>query len=344
MAISEEAWLANRAPLAPTRSICARSLSLPSRWPPTFANAAERLAVFTKNATNPNYTAFRLGADRAAAKFGASTYHRVPAKPDDAEQQIEMLESAIKDRPDAILLAVADDRMLGPTVQKINSAGIPYIAFVDRSPTGHAVTFVGSDDFAMGQATARYLAEKMGGKGNSSSLKGLRARRPVASASRDFVALSRAIQTSLCWPQCPDGTRSRMPSRRWRSSSANIQRSTRSSRPTTAWRSAFSTRSTPAGRKALVTGINGTIEAAQAIATGRLLASEDYSGFDMGCIASEAAIRILRGQKVPEEILLPVKMIDLANVDRWLVPVSSGPVPTGSRSWLPDHRNEACRR
>jgi ribose transport system substrate-binding protein len=294
---------------------------------PGLANAAERLAVFTKNATNPNYVAFRIGADRAAARLGATAYHRVPAKPDDAEQQIEMLESAIKDRPDAILLAVADDRVLGPTVQKINAAGIPYIAFVDRSPTGRAVTFIGSDDFAMGQATARYLAEKMGAKGKLVIIEGTEG----APTSRERVAGFR--RTLESYPnivvlasvsgryQKPDAVRA-------------MEKVLAQYPEIDAVLSANDSMAIgvldaldAAGRKALVTGINGTIEAAQAIASGRLLASEDYSGFDMGCIASEAALRSLRGQKVPEEILLPVKIIDRANVDRWLVPVEQRTCP-----------------
>lgn len=41
-----------------------------------------RIAVFTKNLTNPAYGAARLGADRAAATLGAQAIHYVPEKPD----------------------------------------------------------------------------------------------------------------------------------------------------------------------------------------------------------------------------------------------------------------------
>ena len=37
-----------------------------------------RIAVFTKNRTNPAYEAARLGADRTAARLGATTVHYVP--------------------------------------------------------------------------------------------------------------------------------------------------------------------------------------------------------------------------------------------------------------------------
>ena len=82
-----------------------------------------------------------------------------------------------------------------------------------------------------------------------------------------------------------------------------------------------------AGRRALVVGNNGTIEAAQAIGAGRVLASMDYDGFKMGAVAAMAALRHLAGQPVPREILLPAQVIDHANHAAWLVPIEDRPLP-----------------
>jgi ABC-type sugar transport system substrate-binding protein len=82
-----------------------------------------------------------------------------------------------------------------------------------------------------------------------------------------------------------------------------------------------------AGRSALVVGNNGTIEAAEQIATGRLLASMDYDGQRMGAAAAMAALRHLRGEAVPREILLPAIPITRANHAAWLVPIEDRPLP-----------------
>ena len=50
-----------------------------------------RIAVFTKNRTNPAYEAARLGADRTAARLGAITVHYVPDTPDSAPEQIALI-------------------------------------------------------------------------------------------------------------------------------------------------------------------------------------------------------------------------------------------------------------
>ena len=43
--------------------------------------------------------------------------------------------------------------------------------------------------------------------------------------------------------------------------------------------------------------------------------------------ATEAAIRHLRGQAVPEEIILPVSIVDRTNYSPWDVPLAERPCP-----------------
>ena len=55
-----------------------------------------RLAVFTKNLTNPAYCAARLGAERAAAALGGvEVLHFVPQTPDDPAQQSALIDEAL---------------------------------------------------------------------------------------------------------------------------------------------------------------------------------------------------------------------------------------------------------
>src|SRR5215470_3932275 len=56
---------------------------LKERQPAMIASVARayRLAVFTKNWTNPAYAGARLGADRLARRLGCQLTHFVPTKP-----------------------------------------------------------------------------------------------------------------------------------------------------------------------------------------------------------------------------------------------------------------------
>jgi ABC-type sugar transport system substrate-binding protein len=64
-----------------------------------------RIAVFTKNRTNPAYEAARLGADRAARHLGAETAHYVPDKGDDPDEQSALIDRALTQPPDAFVFA-----------------------------------------------------------------------------------------------------------------------------------------------------------------------------------------------------------------------------------------------
>jgi ribose transport system substrate-binding protein len=47
----------------------------------------------------------------------------------------------------------------------------------------------------------------------------------------------------------------------------------------------------------------------------------------MGCIATLAAVRHLRGRPVPAEFLLPAQVIDRGNFRAWLTPVERRACP-----------------
>ena len=82
-----------------------------------------------------------------------------------------------------------------------------------------------------------------------------------------------------------------------------------------------------AGRQAKVVGINGLPAAIELIERGTMLASADFSAFNIATIAARAALRHLRGEPVPKEILLPAELIDRSNFSRWRLPYAERPCP-----------------
>jgi ribose transport system substrate-binding protein len=73
-------------------------------------------------------------------------------------------------------------------------------------------------------------------------------------------------------------------------------------------------------RKALVVGINGTKEAAEAIKAGKMLATGDYNGFLQGCVGAMVAIRELRKLPVPKEIIFKPSVVDKTNYQTVITP------------------------
>ena len=98
-----------------------------------------KIAVFTKNSTNPAYAAARLGADRAAQRLGAQTLHFVPVKGDDPDEQSELIDKALAARVHAFVVAPVHPTRVNAAIARINAAGIPLFAFVNPIPADRRV-------------------------------------------------------------------------------------------------------------------------------------------------------------------------------------------------------------
>ena len=83
-----------------------------------------------------------------------------------------------------------------------------------------------------------------------------------------------------------------------------------------------------ANRKTLVVGINASREVVEFVRSGDVLGSGDYSGFDQGCLATEIAIRNLRKQPTPKEIILKGIVMDKSNYQDYETPMEQRRCPT----------------
>ena len=123
-------------------------------------------AVFTKNLTNPAYGAARLGAERAAALFGAEVLHFVPKKGDDPDEQSALIDLALAmpKRPDIFIFSPVHVSLVDAAIQRIAKAGIPLVGFVNPIAAVPNVSYVGSDDYQLAQSIADYLFQHLRGQ------------------------------------------------------------------------------------------------------------------------------------------------------------------------------------
>ena len=72
-----------------------------------------------------------------------------------------------------------------------------------------------------------------------------------------------------------------------------------------------------ANRKAQVVGINGSKEAIDLIKADKMLATGEFNGFIIGCLATEIAVRNLRKEAAPKEVVLKPAVYDKANFQKY---------------------------
>jgi ribose transport system substrate-binding protein len=287
----------------------------------------EKIAFFTKNNTNPYFQAVRLGGDSAAKQMRASLTHYVPTKPDSIPEQMSQLEDVIVKKPDSIVLVPVDYKAMVPGVEKINAAGIPVVNIIDRSAGGQFVSFVGADDYTLGLATARHLIRALGGKGNIVIIEGVRGSLTSTDRVRGFnAAIKEAPGVRLVASQ---------PANYQRLQALQVMENLMQSNPSIdgvlAANDAMALGALEAldaaKRKALAIGINATKEGIDAIKSGRLLASGDYNGFLQGCLGTMIAVRQLRKQSVPKEVILPAVVVDKTNYAPYDLPADQRSCP-----------------
>jgi ribose transport system substrate-binding protein len=280
----------------------------------------EKIAVFTKNQTNPYFTMLRMGAENAAKQMNARVTQYVPTRPDSIPDQMSQIEDAITKRPDAVLFAPVDFKAMSPGVLKFNTAKIPVVNITDRVEKGQVVSFVGVDDYSVGLATARTLFKKLNGAGGIIILEGVRGVLTSSERLRGFqAALKEFPGIKLLASQ---------PANYQRLMALQVTENLLQSHPNIAGVLAANDAMAlgalealdGANRKVLAVGVNGTKEAMDAIKAGRLLASGDNNGYIQGCIGTMVAIRTLRKQPVPKEVVFPAVVIDSSNYKQYDIP------------------------
>ena len=276
-----------------------------------------KIAVFTKNRENPAYAAARLGADRAAERLGARTEHYVPQTADDPVEQSALVDAALETHPDAIAFTPTHPTALNPAIAKINAAGVPLVAYINRPSAGRCASFIGSDDYALAFEIANYLFERLRGQGDvvilegspdsSTSIERVRAFRDCANAYPGVRIVAAANGRYLLEP-------ARAAMAQLLAEHARID-AILAANDVMAMGAIESLRA--ARRRALMIGVNAIPQAITAIKSGDMLATADFSAMSMASLAVECAIRHLRGERVPKEIMLPVQIVDRDNCALW---------------------------
>jgi ribose transport system substrate-binding protein len=207
-----------------------------------------------------------------------------------------------------------------PGVQKMNAAKIPVVNITDRSEAGNFVAFVGASDYTLGLETGKFMLKAMGGKGNVVILEGVRGTLTSNDRVRGFNdAVKQFPGVKLLASQ---------PANYQRLQALQVMENLMQTHPQIDGLMAANDAMAlgalealdAAKRKALAVGINGSKEAVDAIKAGRLLASGDFNGFVQGCVGTMIAVRELRKQPVPKEIVQPANVIEKSNYLPWDVP------------------------
>ncbi len=296
-----------------------------------------RLVLVTKNRLNPAYGGARLGADRVARRLSVTIDHRVPDGFDRVEDQLAILEALLPNPPDALILHPYGDTRVDQLVEQFQAAGTPVIFIVNKPSGVGCTTSIGSDDTALAEAAATLVCQSLRGECRVVVIDGHPNAISTPMRGAGFrKALSRFPDIYLV-----DAARGDYRQDRSHAATASLLRRHGQLDGILATNDAAAMGAiaalAEAGRSAAVVGINASPEAVTAVKAGTLLASAGFNAMAMACLATEAAVRHLRGETIPLAIVLPVEMVTAANYRAWDRPYEERDCP----DW--DAMLAACR-
>jgi ribose transport system substrate-binding protein len=273
------------------------------------AAAAEKtLGLVISTLNNPFFVTLKQGAEEAAAKAGAKLV--ILDAQDDSAKMTAAMEDLIQQKVDAILVNPTDSDAVTPSIMKANAAGIPVLTIDRGASGGQVLCHVASDNVAGGVMAGKFLAEKLGGKGNVVELVGI----PGTSAARDRgkgfnEAVADFKEIRIVASQAADFSRDR---------GLRVFENILQAQPEIAGVFAHNDEmilgavaaAEAAGRKGIIfVGFDAVDDAVAAVKAGKLAATVAQQPAVIGAMGVEKAVAHLGGEKLPEFIPVPLQLV-----------------------------------
>ncbi|ABX32294.1 periplasmic binding protein/LacI transcriptional regulator [Petrotoga mobilis SJ95] len=138
--------------------------------PPKAIQSSDMTIFFIVKASENEFWQIVLdGAQKAANHFGVEFIHQEATSESEVSRQVSILETAISTNPDAIVLAPTVADALVPGIERAMDSGIPVIIIDSMANTDNYVSFLGSDNYTIGQRSADELAKALEEKNGSPS-------------------------------------------------------------------------------------------------------------------------------------------------------------------------------
>lgn len=237
-----------------------------------------------------------------------------------ALKQIEQVESFIAQKVDVIIMNPCEVEASSPAVTKALAANIP-IVNVNSETSAKPTAFVGSDDVESGRIAMRYIAEKLGGKGNVLMMHGYMGQ--AAQIKREQGArevLKQYPNIKLLAHQTAEWDRAKAMSlmENWIQSYGSDINAVFAQNDEMGLGAVKALTDAGLKSKVIVVSIDAIPDALQAVKKGSLDATVFQNAEQQGSKAIETAIKIANKQPYDKETLIPFQLVNKDNLPQFL--------------------------
>jgi ribose transport system substrate-binding protein len=283
-----------------------------------------RIALVMKTANNPFFIEMQKGAEEAAKRLNVELVVQAAEREVDVEKQMQIVENLIQTRVAALCVTPSGSREIVPAIDKANKANIPVVIVDTRVDAkaladsgGKVATFIGSDNYEGGKVAGEFLARHLNGKGKVAVLEGIPGHETGDSRLRGFRdALKASPGIEIVASQTANWERDQ---------GFNVFQNVLQSHPDVTAVFACSdlmalgaVEAIAAAKKTgqiAVVGFDALSEARDAIRQGSMVATVAQSPAQMGALAVENAVKLLKGEQVNPEFVVPIKLVTKDNLE-----------------------------
>ena len=299
------------------------SLSCNREAPDTAKSNKPTVALVLKTLNHPFFVDMRRGAQEAADRLGVTLQVQAAEREIDVEKQMQIVENLIQTGIQALCITPSGSREIVSALVKARDAKVPIIVVdtrVDEKAAAdagvHTETFVGSDNYEGGKLAGEYLLKASGGKARVGILEGIPGHETGDSRLRGFRDAVKGTPGVAVVASQPAN---------WeRDQGFNVFQNMLQAHPDID--SVFACSDlmalgaleaiAAAGKtgKIRVIGFDALADAKKAIGEGTMAASVAQFPSEMGRVAVESAVKVIRGETVPAQVKVRLELVTKDNV------------------------------
>lgn len=293
-----------------------------NRSGPAAGNGKPTVALVLKTLNHPFFVDMRRGAQEAADRLGVNLQVQAAEREIDVEKQMQIVENMIQAGIQALIITPSGSREIVPALVKVMNAKVPIVAVDTRLDAKTAAdagvrteTFIGSDNYAGGKLAGEHLVKVTGGKARVAILEGIPGHETGDSRLRGFRdAVKDAAGMTIVASQ---------PANWERDQGFNVFQNMLQAHPDITSVFACSDLMALGAIEAIaaagktgtirVIGFDALADARKAIDAGTMEASVAQFPSEMGRVAVESAVKVIRGEKLPADIGVKLALVTKDN-------------------------------
>lgn len=237
-----------------------------------------------------------------------------------ALKQVEQVESFIGQGVDAIIMNPCEVEASSPAVKLAMDAKIPIIN-VNSETSAKPTAFVGSDDTESARIAMKYIADKLGGKGNVLMMHGFMGQAAQIRRDNGAKEILRANPgIKLLAEQTGEWDRAKGMSlaENWIQSYGDKINAIFAQNDEMGMGAVKALEAAGLKGKVIVVSVDAIPDALQAVKKGTLDATVFQNAQEQGGKAIETAVKAAKKEVFEKEVLIPFQLVDKGNVERFL--------------------------